>query len=157
MSHLRIPASWKVKRSTPFFTKQNVPAALLTHHNTAAGVFGQLCVMEGTVTYYGFADEQATEPEAKVVINAGQFATSPPQYWHRIELSDDAQFNINFGLRTTPTVKAGCSTRRKLTERLLRPVWFIQDMILPVNHGGFFHRNMANRDAFAMHRRLRTG
>ena len=76
MSHLRIPASWKVKRSTPFFTKQNVPAALLTHHNTAAGVFGQLCVMEGTVTYYGFADEQATEPEAKVVINAGQFATA---------------------------------------------------------------------------------
>ncbi|MGB5444911.1 MAG: cytoplasmic protein, partial [Psychromonas sp.] len=23
-------------------------------------------------------------------------ATSPPQYWHRIELSEDAQFNINF-------------------------------------------------------------
>ncbi|RVR66945.1 DUF1971 domain-containing protein, partial [Citrobacter freundii] len=36
------------------------------------------------------------EPEVKVVINAGQFATSPPQYWHRVELSDDAQFNINF-------------------------------------------------------------
>ncbi|MCV5554586.1 DUF1971 domain-containing protein, partial [Escherichia coli] len=67
-----------------------------THHNTAAGVFGQLCVMEGTVTYYGFADENTTEPEIKVVINAGSFATSPPQYWHRVELSDDAQFNINF-------------------------------------------------------------
>ncbi|MGQ7152943.1 DUF1971 domain-containing protein, partial [Escherichia coli] len=25
---------------------------------------------------------------------AGAFATSPPQYWHRVELSDDAQFNI---------------------------------------------------------------
>ncbi len=59
------PADWKVKRSTPFFTKENVPAALLSHHNTAAGVFGQLCVMEGTVTYYGFANEQATEPEKK--------------------------------------------------------------------------------------------
>ncbi len=59
MSHLRIPANWKVKRSTPFFTKENVPAA-------------------------------------KVVINAGQFATSPPQYWHRVELSDDARFNIHF-------------------------------------------------------------
>ncbi|EOT3376720.1 DUF1971 domain-containing protein, partial [Shigella boydii] len=68
-------------RSTPFFTKENVPSALLTHHNTAAGVFGQLCVMEGTVTYYGFTDENATEPEIKVVINAGAFATSPPQYW----------------------------------------------------------------------------
>jgi tellurite resistance-related uncharacterized protein len=63
MSSLLIPADWKVKRSTPFFTKENVPAALLSHHNTAAGVFGQLCVMEGTVTYYGFANEQATEPE----------------------------------------------------------------------------------------------
>ncbi|SUG29703.1 Putative cytoplasmic protein [Salmonella enterica subsp. arizonae] len=39
MSHLRIPANWKVKRSTPFFTKENVPAALLSHHNTAAGRF----------------------------------------------------------------------------------------------------------------------
>lgn len=52
--------------------------------------------MEGTVTYYGFANEAATEPEVKVVINAGQFATSPPQYWHRVELSDDARFNIHF-------------------------------------------------------------
>ncbi|WP_428774513.1 DUF1971 domain-containing protein [Vibrio sp.] len=96
MSHLRIPKDWTIQRSTPFFTKENVPQALLTHHNTAAGVFGQLCVMEGQVTYYGFADERATEPETVVVINAGQFATSPPQYWHRIDISDDAQFNINF-------------------------------------------------------------
>lgn len=96
MSHLRIPKNWTIQRSTPFFTKDTVPEALLTHHNTAAEVFGQLCVMEGVVTYYGFADSEATEPEIKVVINAGQFATSPPQYWHRIELSDDAQFNINF-------------------------------------------------------------
>ncbi|HAS8422618.1 TPA: DUF1971 domain-containing protein [Vibrio vulnificus] len=96
MSHMRIPKEWTIQRSTPFFTKQTVPAALLTHHNTAQGVFGQLCVMEGTVTYYGFANEEATEPEQVVVITAGQFATSPPQYWHRIEMSDDAQFNINF-------------------------------------------------------------
>ncbi|CDL41798.1 Putative cytoplasmic protein [Citrobacter freundii] len=27
--------------------------------------FGQLCVMEGTVTYYGFANEDAKEPEVK--------------------------------------------------------------------------------------------
>ena len=30
MSSLLIPADWKVKRSTPFFTKENVPAALLS-------------------------------------------------------------------------------------------------------------------------------
>ncbi|NMU70890.1 cytoplasmic protein, partial [Vibrio parahaemolyticus] len=32
MSHLRIPKDWTVQRSTPFFTKDNVPPALLTHH-----------------------------------------------------------------------------------------------------------------------------
>jgi tellurite resistance-related uncharacterized protein len=100
MSHQRIPANWTVQRSTPFFTTGNVPSALLSHHNTAEGVFGQLCVMEGTVTYYGFANEHASEPEIKVVINVGQFATSPPEYWHRVELSDDAQFNLNFWSET---------------------------------------------------------
>ena len=91
-----IPSHWKIKRSTHFFTKDKVPNALLTHHNTAEGVYGQICVMQGTVTFYGFADEAATEPEKTIVIEAGQFAVSPPQYWHRVELSDDAQFNINF-------------------------------------------------------------
>ena len=91
-----IPAHWVVRRSTPFFTNENVPQALLTHHNTAAGVFGQLCVMEGTETYYGFADETAETPEITLVIRAGEFATSPPQYWHRVELSEDAIFNIHF-------------------------------------------------------------
>ncbi|MCP5079199.1 MAG: DUF1971 domain-containing protein [Psychromonas sp.] len=96
MSHQIIPANWTIQRSTPFFTKESVPAALLTHHNTAKDVFGQLCVMQGTVTYFGFENSEATEHEVELVINAGQFATSPPQYWHRVELSDDAQFNINF-------------------------------------------------------------
>lgn len=103
MSHLRIPKEWTIQRSTPSFTNDNVPKALLSHHNTAEGVFGQLCVMEGQVTYYGFTDANATEPEVVVVINAGQFATSPPQYWHRIELSDDAQFNINFWSNSNKT------------------------------------------------------
>ena len=111
MSHLRIPKNWTIQRSTPFFIKDNVPEALLTHHNTAAEVFGQLCVMEGVVTYYGFADSEATEPEVKVVINAGEFATSPPQYWHRIELSDDAQFNINFWSEQDKTGKKMFNTK----------------------------------------------
>ena len=91
-----IPNHWKIKRSTHFFTKDKVPKAFLTHHNTAQVVFGQICVMQGVVTFYGFANEAATEPEQTIVIKAGQFAVSPPQYWHRVELSDDAQFNINF-------------------------------------------------------------
>lgn len=96
MKLIVIPSHWRVKRSTPFFTKDSVPSALLTHHNTASGIYGQICVMQGTVTFYGFAGEAATEPEQEIVINAGEFAVSPPQYWHKVVLSDDAQFNINF-------------------------------------------------------------
>ena len=111
MSHQRIPADWTIQRSTQFFTKENVPAALLSHHNTAEGVFGQLCVMEGVVTYFGFPDAETETPEVTVVIKAGQFATSPPQYWHRIELSDDAQFNINFWSASDRTDKKMFNTK----------------------------------------------
>ncbi|ART79415.1 DUF1971 domain-containing protein [Oceanisphaera avium] len=96
MANIVIPSHWKIKRSTHFFTKNNIPKALLTHHNTAEGVYGQICVMQGSVIFYGFANEAATEPEKTITIKAGEFAVSPPQYWHRVELSDDAQFNINF-------------------------------------------------------------
>jgi tellurite resistance-related uncharacterized protein len=106
MGHQRIPAHWTVQRATKFFTKDNVPPALVTRHNTAEGVFGQLCVMEGTVTYFGFADAEATEPETKIVINAGEFGTSPPEYWHKIELSDNAQFNLVFWAETDKSKEA---------------------------------------------------
>ena len=33
----------------------------ISHNNTAKDVFGQLCEMEGTVVYYGFADGNATD------------------------------------------------------------------------------------------------
>ena len=112
MSHIVIPSHWKIKRSTHFFTKDNVPNALLTHHNTAAGVYGQICVMQGTVVFYGFANEASSTPEQTIVIQAGEFAVSPPQYWHRIELNDDAQFNINFWTDPNTEDKASLKTSK---------------------------------------------
>ncbi len=91
-----IPTDWTIQRSTRLFTKANVPAALLTHHNTAEGVFGQICVTEGVVTFFGFPDQETMEPEVTKTIKAGEFAITPPQYWHRVALSEDAQFNVNF-------------------------------------------------------------
>lgn len=93
----KIPANYHVTRSTPFFNRQTVPAALLSHHNTKAGVYGRLSVMQGAVKYYGFANEQAQTPEIEVTINAGQFGASPPQYWHKVELlTEDTYFNLDF-------------------------------------------------------------
>ena len=96
MAHL-IPKHFVHTRSTPYWDINNVPKALLTHHNTKKGVFGRLSVMQGAVKYYGFASEHSKQPEIEVIINAGQFGVSPPQYWHHIELlTEDSYFNIDF-------------------------------------------------------------
>lgn len=94
---LRIPENFVHTRSTPFWTKDTAPKALFTHHNTKAGVYGRLSVMQGAVRYFGFADGDATERDLELVIEAGTFGISPPQKWHRIELlTDDTYFNIDF-------------------------------------------------------------
>lgn len=96
MTH-SIPEHFTHTRSTPFWNKESVPKALLTHHNTKKGVYGRLSVMRGAVKYYGFASEKEAQQEMEVTIMAGQFGISPPQYWHRIELlSDETCFNIEF-------------------------------------------------------------
>lgn len=92
-----IPAHYTHTRATPFWDKNSVPKALLTHHNTKAGVYGRLSVMQGAVKYFGFADAQSTEPDMEIIIKAGTFGISPPQKWHHIELmTDDTYFNIDF-------------------------------------------------------------
>ena len=67
------------------------------HYSYAAATCNRVIALLKTI---GFANSEATEPEVKVEIPAGHFATSPPQYWHRIEMTDDAQFNINFWSET---------------------------------------------------------
>ena len=96
MNFERIPKEYTIKRSTAFFTPETVQKALLSLHNTAPGVYGQICVMNGTLSYYGFANKDDSHPELTRTIEAGSFTTTPPQYWHRVELSEDAIFNINF-------------------------------------------------------------
>lgn len=94
---LIIPSEYKHTRATPFWDKSNVPAALLSHHNTKAGVYGRLSVMRGAVRYFGFSDGETTTPDLELVIEAGTFGISPPQNWHRIELlTDDTYFKIDF-------------------------------------------------------------
>ncbi|MFD1801469.1 DUF1971 domain-containing protein [Mixta tenebrionis] len=96
MAH-QIPKHFVHTRSTPFWDKTSVPRALLTHHNTKKGVYGRLSVMQGAVKYYGHPDEHDEKAEIEVVIEAGHFGISPPQYWHHIELlTDDTYFNIDF-------------------------------------------------------------
>lgn len=79
------------------FINSKSQKTLFTHHNTKAGVYGRLSVMQGTVCYFGFPDGNATEPDLELIIEAGSFGISPPLKWHRIELlTDDTWFNNDF-------------------------------------------------------------
>ncbi|CFR13598.1 tellurite resistance protein TehB [Yersinia frederiksenii] len=81
---LTIPANYVHTRATQFFDISNLPAALLSHHNTKAGVYGRLSVMQGAVKYFGFSDAESTTADLELVIEAGHFGISPPEKWHQI-------------------------------------------------------------------------
>lgn len=100
MNRLIIPTDHVHIRTTPFWTKKSAPANIWKRHldkGTRPGVYPRLCVMQGTICYYGYADETSPDPVNIITINAGEFAVFPPEKWHRIEaMSDDTVFNIDF-------------------------------------------------------------
>ncbi|PKG55985.1 MULTISPECIES: DUF1971 domain-containing protein [unclassified Shewanella] len=91
-----IPTDFVNYKSTPLFDKDTVPKMFLHLHNTKAGVYGQIHVLSGTLKFYGFKDRRA-EVEQEIVIEVGQTAISPPQYWHKVELlTEETQFRVDF-------------------------------------------------------------
>ncbi|GAB7260248.1 MULTISPECIES: DUF1971 domain-containing protein [Dickeya] len=100
MQRIVIPAHYIHTRTTPFWTKETAPTSIWQRHldaGTRQGVYPRLCVMQGTIRYYGYADETSPDPVDTLTIEAGQFGVFPPETWHRIEaLSDDTLFNVDF-------------------------------------------------------------
>ena len=100
MQLIVIPTNYVHTRTTPFWTRATAPASIWQRHldtGTRQGVYPRLCVMQGAIRYYGYADGTSPEPIETLIIEAGQFGVFPPERWHRIEaLSDDTIFNIDF-------------------------------------------------------------
>jgi len=91
-----IPNDFVNYKTTPLFTKTNIPKLFLFEHNSKAGVFGKICVSSGSLKFYGFSERRGAI-EKEVVINVGEFAISPPEYWHKVEfLTDDTEFKVHF-------------------------------------------------------------
>lgn len=95
-----LPELARVYSQTPLFTETSVPAALLTRHNTKAGVWGRLDVYAGHLDYV--MDEDMPETHR---INAGQSAIIAPTRWHHLELEGPVEFRVHF-LRLTETSEA---------------------------------------------------
>ncbi|MCK5883800.1 MAG: DUF1971 domain-containing protein [Bacteriovoracaceae bacterium] len=93
---MKIPSDFVNYRSTKVFTKDTVPKLLVKSHNTKAGVYGKITVLNGALKFYGLESDNGAV-EAEVLISANESAISPPQYWHRVEFTtDDTTFKIDF-------------------------------------------------------------
>jgi tellurite resistance-related uncharacterized protein len=87
-----LPSGLACYRKSPLFTRDNVPAALLSSHNVKAGVWGVLRVTRGRVRYHLDGDVPASE-----VIAAGEMAVIEPEAAHHVEMLDaDSAFLIEF-------------------------------------------------------------
>ncbi|SFC45946.1 DUF1971 domain-containing protein [Pseudoalteromonas denitrificans] len=109
----QIPNDFVNYKSSAILTKDNVPKMFLHLHNTRAGVYGKICVLAGTLKFYGFTDRRG-EVEKEIVIHANESAISPPQYWHKVALlTEDTQFRVDFyAQQDSEIVKENMSERQ---------------------------------------------
>lgn len=78
-------------KSTPEFTQDSVPAGLLRAHTTAAGVWGRITILEGSLRY------RIAEPEAEVlVLTPDRHGVVEPTMKHEVEVIGPVRFRVDF-------------------------------------------------------------
>lgn len=87
---LCLPAGAERVRTTPEFTVDTVPPALLAAHRVADEVWGRLCVMAGELT---FVVEESGE---RRTLAAGDSQVIEPGLFHHVEPAADARFAVEF-------------------------------------------------------------
>lgn len=84
-----LPGSAKKYKETPVFTEDTVPRGLLADHNTAAGVWGRLVVLDGSLDFTRIAEKAViVSPEQPMIIR--------PQERHHITCDRPVRFKVEF-------------------------------------------------------------
>ncbi len=89
-----LPDGLVLARTTPDFTADTVPAAILAAHRTAEGVWGHLVVRSGAVD---FVFEDA--PDRVHRVDAGSTMPIPPGRPHHVSPLEGAVFAVEFHRR----------------------------------------------------------
>lgn len=90
LADVTLPSGVVLQRTTPVFTADTVPDGLRRAHQVAAGVWGRLRVLAGTVT---FVAEESGETR---VLGAGDAQVIEPELRHHVEPDDGARFVVEF-------------------------------------------------------------
>lgn len=86
-----LPANVTAYQRTKEFSETTIPAGLLRRHNTKAGVWGRICVLEGSLTY------RILEPDLEQhVLAPGRDGVVEPQVFHEVEPIGAVRFFVEF-------------------------------------------------------------
>jgi tellurite resistance-related uncharacterized protein len=86
-----LPADVAPYRRTPEFSEATVPAALIRRHDTKAGVWGRIQVLEGSLRYrilWPEPEEHLLSPALPGVVE--------PEVPHQVELVGPVRFFVEF-------------------------------------------------------------
>ncbi|MFT6047190.1 MAG: tellurite resistance-related uncharacterized protein [Arenicella sp.] len=87
----KLPDDVVAYKKTPEFTQTKVPAGLLKDHQTKAGVWGEIVVLEGCLEY------TITQPTLEVVLlHEGQCGVVEPTIVHHVMPLGQVRFYVEF-------------------------------------------------------------
>jgi len=86
-----IPDDYSSYKKTPVFTEATVPQGLLNAHQTKAGTWGKIVVLEGRLLY------RILEPEVEEhLLDSERFGVVEPQVLHEVEPRGKVSFYVDF-------------------------------------------------------------
>ena len=85
-----LPDGLQAYRRTPVFDENSLPAALRRQHQTKAGVWGLIHVLEGQLRYRTF------DPASETVLTPQQQGVVRPQQFHEVEPLGPVRMFVEF-------------------------------------------------------------
>ena len=86
-----LPAECASYKQTPAFTEETVPQGLLGAHQTKAGTWGKIVVLEGQILY------RILEPEIEEhILDSTHTGVVEPEVLHQVELMGKVRFYVDF-------------------------------------------------------------
>ncbi|MCM8529942.1 MAG: DUF1971 domain-containing protein [Lentisphaeraceae bacterium] len=85
-----MPKNFELYKSTPVFTEETIPSAILNRHNTKKGTWGKLNILEGEAIFVDLENEQ------EIVATPDRPVNIVEEAWHHVKVSGPVKLRVDF-------------------------------------------------------------